>query len=195
MGDSTNKRCPLLKHQDSTKQKHGKQKLTKPWTHLKFHSQKNCNSQLKHRKSPQCKDNITHLILYAMSPIFKMAFGSSFIWFFPSQFSQYTLYWRNGSNACTFIALLLVKFYFFDKSALSLSQHTSLLLKWKSLFINCISLENHTYDSVILGIGRYFSVQEATPFLTPITSNVQLDSFDLSMLNENPVVPQSSLAF
>ena len=35
-----------------------------------------------------------------------------------------------------------------------------------------------------------------TPFLTPITGNVQLeDSFDLSILNENPVVPQSSLAF
>ena len=31
--------------------------------------------------------------------------------------------------------------------------------------------------------------------MTPITSNVQLDSFDLSILNENPVVPQSSLAF
>ena len=34
-----------------------------------------------------------------------------------------------------------------------------------------------------------------TPFLTPITSDVQLDSFDLSILNENPVVPKSSLAF
>ena len=89
----------------------------------------------------------------------------------------------------------MAKFYFFDKSALSLSQHTSLLLKWKSLFINCISVENHIYDSVTLGTGRYFSVQEATPFLTPITGNVQLeDSFDLSMLNENPVVPQISLA-
>lgn len=36
-----------------------------------------------------------------------------------------------------------------------------------------------------------------TPFLTPIIGNVQLeDSFDLSnILNENPLVPQSSLAF
>ena len=40
------------------------------------------------------------------------------------------------------------------------------------------------------GIGRYFSVQEATPFPTLITGNVQLeDSFDLSILNENPTVP------
>ena len=39
-------------------------------------------------------------------------------------------------------------------------------------------------------------MQEATPFLTRITGNVQLeDSFDLSILNENPAVPQSSLAF
>ena len=43
---------------------------------------------------------------------------------------------------------------------------------------------------------RYFSVQEATPFLCLTTGNVQLeDSFDLSILNENPMVPQSSLAF
>ena len=45
-------------------------------------------------------------------------------------------------------------------------------------------------------IGRYFSVQKATPFLGLITGNVQLeDSFDLSILNENPMVPQSSLGF
>ena len=43
---------------------------------------------------------------------------------------------------------------------------------------------------------RYFSVQGATPFLRLIiTGNVQLeDSFDQSILNENLVVPQSSLA-
>ena len=34
----------------------------------------------------------------------------------------------NGSNACTFIALLLAKFYFLQKSALSLSKYMSLLL-------------------------------------------------------------------
>ena len=45
-------------------------------------------------------------------------------------------------------------------------------------------------------IGRYFSVQKATPFLDLITGNAQLeDSFDLSILNENPMVPQSSLGF
>ena len=60
-------------------------------------------------------------------PIFKMAFGSAIIWFFPSQFSQSTLYGRNGSNACTFIALLLAKFYFLHKSALSLSSHLRFL--------------------------------------------------------------------
>lgn len=69
-------------------------------------------------------------------PIFKMAFGSSIIWFFPSQFSQSTPYGRNGSNACTFIALLLAKFYFLHKSALSLSQYMSLPLNWINLFIN-----------------------------------------------------------
>ena len=129
-------------------------------------------------------------------PIFKMGFGTSIIWFFPSQFSQSTLYGRNGSNACTFIALLLAKFYFLHKSALSLSQYMSLPLNCINLFINFISLGNHIYDSVTTGIGRYISVQEATPFLTPYYWQVQLeDSFDLSILNENPMVPQCSLAF
>ena len=111
-----------------------------------------------------------------------MAFGTSIIWFLLSQFSLYTLYRRNGSNACTFIALLLAKFSFLHKSALSLSKY--------------ISLGNHIHDSVTTVIGRYFSVRKATPFLGLNTGNVQLeDSFDLSILNENPMVPQSSLGF
>ena len=111
--------------------------------------------------------------------------------------SQSTLYGRNGSNACTFIALMLTKFYFLHKSALLLSKHMSLILNWINLFINCISLRNHTHDSIITGIGRYFSVQEVTiPFLGVITGNVQLeDFFDLSILNANPMVPCSFLGF
>ena len=69
-------------------------------------------------------------------------------------------------------------------------------LKLDKSFIDCISLGNHIHDSVIAVIGRYFSVQKATSFLGLITGNVQLeDSFDLSILNENPMVPQSSLGF
>ena len=64
-----------------------------------------------------------------MSCHVKMAFGTSIIWFLLSQFSLSTLYRRNGSNACTFIALLLAKFSFLHKSALSLSKYMSLLLK------------------------------------------------------------------
>ena len=72
----------------------------------------------------------------------------------------------------------------------------SLLLNWINLFINYISLGNHFHDGVTTGIGRYFSVQKATPFLGLVTGNVQLkDSFDLSILNENPVAPQCSLGF
>ena len=131
-----------------------------------------------------------------MSCHVKMALGTSIIWFFLSQFSQYTLYGRNGSNACTFIALLLAKFYFLNKSALLLRKYMSLLLNWINHFINCISLGNHIHDSVTRGIGRYFSVQEATPILGLITGNVQLeDSFHLSILNKNLLVPQTSLGF
>ena len=60
-----------------------------------------------------------------MSCQVKMAYGTSIIWFFLSQFSQSTLYGRNASNACTFIALLLAKFYFLYKTALSLSKYMS----------------------------------------------------------------------
>ena len=62
-----------------------------------------------------------------MSCHVKMAFGTSIIWFFLSQFSQYTPDGRNGSNACTFIALLLAKFYFLHKSGFS-SKYMSVLL-------------------------------------------------------------------
>ena len=68
------------------------------------------------------------LRLHKLSSIFKMAFETSIIWLFPSQFSQSTLYRRNGSNACIFIAFLLAKFYFLQKSSLSLSQYMSLSL-------------------------------------------------------------------
>ena len=127
----------------------------------------------------------------------KMASGASIIWFFLSQFSQSTLYGRNGSNACKFIALMLAKFYFLHKSALSLSKYMSLLLNWINLFINGISLGNHIHESITTGIERYLSVQEVTtPFLGLITDNVQLeDFFYLSILNENPIVPRSSLGF
>ena len=122
----------------------------------------------------------------------KIAFGTSIIWFLLPQFSKSTLYRRNGSNACIFTALLLAKFHFLHKSALSLSKYISLLLNWINLF-NYISLGNHIHDGVTTGIGRYFSVQKASPFLGLITGNVQIeDSFDLSILNENPMAPQSS---
>ena len=65
---------------------------------------------------------------HVMSCHVKMAFGTSIIWFLLSQFSLSTLYRRNGSNACTVIALLLAKFSFLHKSALSLSKYMSLLL-------------------------------------------------------------------
>ena len=52
----------------------------------------------------------------------------NFYYLVPSKFSLSTLYRRNGSNACTFIALLLAKFSFLHKSALSLSKYMSLLL-------------------------------------------------------------------
>ena len=93
--------------------------------------------------------------------IMKMAFCSSIIWCFPSTVSQSTLFSRNGSNACTFIALLLSKFYFVNNSALALSPQLSLSLAWMNLMINSIILGNSTYDSILTAPGQYFSVEDA----------------------------------
>ena len=82
-----------------------------------------------------------------MSCHVKMAFGTSIIWFLLSQFSLSTLYQRNGSNACTFIALLLAKFSFLHKSALSLSKYMSLLLKIdKSIYWLHFSWKPHPWQ-------------------------------------------------
>ena len=75
-----------------------------------------------------------------MSCHVKMAFGTSIIWFFLSQLSQYTLYGRNGSNACTFITLLLAKFYFLHKSALSLRKYRIYSLIRRTIFYEKICL-------------------------------------------------------
>ena len=156
-----------------------------------------------HRKNPQCKDNISHLIPYAMplpQPASHFQNGLWIFYYLILSIAIFTVHsfihkkWFKCMYIHCFIAVKICEF--FNKCTLSLSQHMSLVLKWKSLFINCISLGNHIYDSVTPGIGKYFSVQEAASFLTPITGNVQLeDSFDLSILSENPMVPQSSLAF
>ena len=83
----------------------------------------------------------------------KMAFETSIIWFLLSQFSQSTLNRRNGSNACTFIALLLAKFYFLHKSALSLSKYMSLLLNWINL-LSAFLLENTSMTVLLQELGN-----------------------------------------
>ena len=86
-----------------------------------------------------------------------------------------SLLFTNGSNACNFIALLLAKFYILCSFIKQI--HVTSLKPDKSIYYNCISLWNRILDSVTTG-------------------NVQLeDSFHLSILNKNPMVPQSSLGF
>lgn len=62
--------------------------------------------------------------------------------------------------------------------------------------INSMSLRNQIYDHMTQGSGQYFSVDNRVRFPTNVTGNVELeDSPDLSIVNENPAVPQSSLGF
>ena len=59
-----------------------------------------------------------------------------------------------------------------------------------------MSLGNEIYDNITGAAGRYFSVEDAIHFIHKITGKVEVEeSLDLSIVNENPAVPQSSLAF
>ena len=59
-----------------------------------------------------------------------------------------------------------------------------------------MSLGNEINDNITRAAGQYFSVEDAIHFIHKITGNVEVEeSLDLSIVNENPAVPQSSFAF
>ena len=91
------------------------------------------------------------------------------------------IFTHTAVQAHSFFALLMIKFYFLHKSALSLNTYDFL---YDSNNIYCIWLENHNYDSVTTGIGWYVSVQEATPFLTPSPSWMKSNGTSLAFYLE-----------
>ena len=65
--------------------------------------------------------------------------GSVLFWFFPQSISQATLHGRNGSNACTFIALLNARLFHLNSNILDLRENLSLSQAWISLFLTTIT--------------------------------------------------------
>ncbi|XP_068685020.1 uncharacterized protein, partial [Montipora foliosa] len=122
--------------------------------------------------------------------------GSVFFWFFPQSISQATLHGRNGSNACTFIALLNARLFHLNANILDLKENFSLSQAWISLFITTITNGNNLHEKVTSGRPIDFTVVDAFPHLESALGKCEIeDSFDLSITCENTQIPQSSLAF
>lgn len=129
----------------------------------------------------------------------KMSLGSSGFCLLPQQLSQATLFGRNGSNACTFIALLMAKSYTTSTQypSLQLNYNGSLNQTWLTL-LSSILEGNQIYDRVTQsqGLGTpFFSVAAAKAHLTAVIAPTLEETLDLSFTSENPQIPQSSNAF
>ena len=85
--------------------------------------------------------------------------GNVTTWHFPLSYSQSTINGRNGSNACTFIALVLCKLHV---AAPEMPKpHQPLSLTWVFRMIQGMEIGNKFYDSYSAGNPVMFSVREA----------------------------------
>jgi len=120
------------------------------------------------------------------------AAGNFFL--FPFTMSQSTLNGRMGSNACTFIAIYLAKLYHGQSS--QLGQPVQMSPLWVALMLSSILNGNKVHDDLTQGQPVNFSVEDAVANLQQRIGPIHLeDSLDLTFINENPNVPQSSVAF
>ena len=127
---------------------------------------------------------------------FTFTSGSVYFWFFPQSISQATLHGRNGSNACTFIALLNARLFHLNANILVLRENVYLSQAWISLFLTTITNGNSLHDKVTSGRPINFTVADAFPHLESALGKCEIeDSFDLSITCETTQIPQSSLAF
>ena len=111
---------------------------------------------------------------------------------------------RNGSNACTFIALFMASTYIYirstNKNILELYVGSPLNSSWITLMLSSIVRGNNAYDRVTLGIGSPFfsvaGVADAKANLVSVLGHLNLeDTIDLSITTTDPQIPQSSLDF
>ena len=73
-------------------------------------------------------------------------------WHFPKTISQSYYGGRNGSNACTIIAMLIARTFYLSDLAAPLPR--ILPEEWFRVFVNCISEGNRLYDSIVKEKGE-----------------------------------------
>ena len=139
--------------------------------------------------------NVTNPPLHLNVQIATLPMGTSTFWFLPSQMSQATLIGRNGSNACTFIALLMASTYIRSTNKNILEFYVGSPLNRSWITLSSIVRGNNAYDSVTLGIGSpFFSVADAKANLVSVLGNLTIeDIIDISITTTDPQIPQSSL--
>ena len=97
--------------------------------------------------------NDTNPPLHLNVQIATLPMGTSTFWFLPSQMSQATLMGRNGSNACTFIALFMASTYIrsTNKNTLELNVGSPLNSSWITLMLSSIAHGNNGLNFRIAG--------------------------------------------
>ena len=117
------------------------------------------------------------------------------LWFFPLHISQSTFRGRIWSNACTFIALLMAKFFIVDNNAtVNVSNEPSSLPVWLEIVSKGIQEGNSVHDRVTGGQPINFAVDEAIMHLGGIGKIKMEETLDVGFTNEGPRVPQFSLS-
>lgn len=162
--------------------------------HQPAHPSRSSNLSINSSGSPPSQINHpapgpSNSVLYVSTPNGKF-------WLFEKQISQSTLDGRNGSTACTFIAIILSKCYVVNRSALPILDQTMSLV-WQMIMTSCIRKGNDIHDRVTGGYPIHFSVPEAVVHLSnhSFQGITVENSFDVEFINTNAAVPQSSLAF
>lgn len=111
--------------------------------------------------------------------------------------SQSTFQGRTGSNACTFIAFFMAKLFHVNSNAKANDgngpTNAALLLRILNI---AIQAGNHIHDSITGGRPINFPVDEAIVHLNGSIGQTKIEeTLDIGFINENPLVPQSSLSF
>lgn len=121
------------------------------------HSQRLQPTACTQRSSPQT----SHLNLLSTPAlhILPIQTGNVTTWHFPLSYSQSTLNGRTGSNACTFIALVLSKLHV-AAPEMPIPHH-SLSLTWIFRMVQEMEIGNKFYDSYSSGNPVMFGVREA----------------------------------
>ena len=102
-----------------------------------------------------------HLNLFPTPALYVLPLqtGNVTTWHFPPAYSQSTLNGRTGSNACTFIALVLCKLYLASPELPR--PHHPLSLTWVFRMVQGMEIGNKFYDSYSAGNPVMFGVREA----------------------------------